>query len=106
MGAIPEKTESRKKSQSSIKSTIMIIGILGAIAAVGLTYMFWYVAPDEVTEMVRVVAVTDSGCIAETMDGFAVNIGPCNAEPDQLITATYDAKIKERAAAMNPTGPG
>ena len=63
----------------------------------------WYVAPAEVTEMVKVVAVTDDGCIVETMDGFAINIGPCDANPGDLIMATYDAKVKERAELMNPT---
>lgn len=101
MGAIPEKTP-RESSGSSKKPIIMIIGILGAIGVLGVGYMLWYVSPNNVTEMVRVIAVTESGCIVETMDGFAINIGPCNGKPDELITATYDAKIKERAAAMNP----
>ena len=102
MGAIPERTPSEPRT-SSKKPMIQVLAILGVIAAVGLGYMFWYVSPANVTEMVKVVAVTESGCIAETMDGFAVNIGPCNAKPGDLITATYDSKIKERAAAMNPT---
>lgn len=102
MGAIPEKTP-RERTDSSKKSMIKIIGILGAIGIVGVGYMMWYVSPNQVTEMVRVIAVTESGCIVETMDGFAINIGPCNGQPGQLITATYDAKVKERAAAMNPT---
>jgi flagellar basal body-associated protein FliL len=102
MGAIPEKTP-RESSGSSKKPIIMIAGILGAIALVGIGYMLWFVSPNQVTEMVKVVAVTESGCIAETMDGFAINIGPCNAQPGERIMATYDAKVKERAAAMNPT---
>ena len=57
MGAIPEKIETSRKSESSKKSIFMVIGILCAIAAVGVTYMFWVVAPEEVSEMVRVVAV-------------------------------------------------
>jgi hypothetical protein len=101
MGAIPEKTPS-KSSDSGKKPIIMILGILGAIGVLGVAYMLWYVSPNHVTEMVRVVAVTESGCVVETMDGFAINIGPCNGKPGELITATYDAKIKERAAAMNP----
>ena len=102
MGAIPEKTP-KESSGSSKKPIIMIAGILGAIAVIGLGYMFWFVSPNHVTEMVKVIAVTDSGCVVETMDGFAINIGPCAGQPGELITATYDAKIKERAAAMNPT---
>jgi len=85
------------------KVTIQIfLGVV--IIAVGLfAYLTWYVAPDEVTEKVKVIADTDDGCIAESFDGFAVNIGPCDAEPGEIIVATYDAKIKERAILMNPT---
>lgn len=85
------------------KVTIQIfIGV--AIVAVGLfVYLTWYVSPDEVTEQVKVVANTEDGCIAESFDGFAVNIGLCDAKAGEVIVATYDAKLKERAALMNPT---
>jgi len=49
------------------------------------------------------VAVTSEGCIAETLDGFSVNIGECNAQPGEYVDALVDQKIKDRAAAMNPT---
>ena len=80
--------------------------IAGIIAAVGITlfaYLMFYVSPAETTELVEVIAVTSEGCIAETMDGFSVNIGDCQAEPGQFINAIVDQKVKERAAAMNPT---
>jgi len=63
----------------------------------------WYVSPVEVVERVEVIAVTAEGCIAETANGFAVNIGQCNAEPGQLILVPVDQNVKQRAAAMNPT---
>ena len=37
------------------------------------------------------------------MDGYAVNIGDCNAKPGQYVDALVDQKTKERAALMNPT---
>jgi hypothetical protein len=37
------------------------------------------------------------------MDGFAVNIGQCNAQKGDFIVALVDQKTKERTAAMNPT---
>ena len=85
------------------KVTIQVfIGVV--IVATGLfVYLTWYVSPDEVTEQVKVVANTEDGCIAESFDGFAVNIGPCDAKSGDVIVATYDAKIKERATLMNPT---
>ena len=103
MGAIPEKTTPSKKPTSSKKPMIMIAGIIGAIALLGLTYMTVYVSPDVSEERVKVIAITESGCIAETMDGFAVNIGKCNAQPGDLVMAQVDQKVKQRAKAMNPT---
>ena len=104
MGAIPQRTTISKQSTSNTKSYIMIAGILGAIFAVGLAYMFFYVAPEEVIERVQVIAVTQEGCIAETADGFATNIGQCNAQPGEFVMAPIDQKVKERQLAMNPTG--
>ena len=54
--------------------------------------------------MVKVVAITESGCIGETLDGYSVNLGDCNAQPGEYIDALVDQKVKDRAAAMNPTG--
>ena len=81
----------------------MIIGILGGIALVGVSYMMIFVAPNIIEEPVKIIAVTENGCIGETMDGFAVNIGTCNAKPGDLILAPIDQKVKDRSMAMNPT---
>jgi len=58
--------------------------------------------PSYITADVRVVVSTLDGCIVETQNGFSVNIGPCDAEPNDIISATYDTKIFERIKAMNP----
>ncbi|MDH3204391.1 MAG: hypothetical protein OEL81_06930 [Nitrosopumilus sp.] len=93
-----------KQSKSSSKNSILIVGGVIAIVSVLLfAYLMWYVAPEDNIETVKVVAVTESGCIAETLDGFAVNIGDCQAEPGEFIPAKVDQKTKERAALMNPT---
>jgi hypothetical protein len=63
----------------------------------------FYTAPAENMELVKIIAVTDEGCIGETMDGFSVNIGDCNAQPGQYVDTLVDQKVKDRAAAMNPT---
>jgi hypothetical protein len=39
----------------------------------------------------------------ETLDGYAINVGPCDFEPNEYIIAPIDQKLKERAALMNPT---
>ncbi|MCV0372394.1 MAG: hypothetical protein K5793_02440 [Nitrosarchaeum sp.] len=85
------------------KTTIQIFIAVVTVGIGLLVYLAWYVSPDEVTERVMVVANTVDGCIVQTMDNFAINIGQCDAEDGEVIVATYDAKIKERAILMNPT---
>ena len=94
----------RQPGKSSGKRSLLIVsGILAAIGVSLFAYLMFYTAPEEVTERVKIIAVTDEGCIAETMDGFAVNIGQCQAQEGDFIVALVDQKTKERAAAMNPT---
>ncbi|MGD2106432.1 MAG: hypothetical protein PVH93_02395 [Nitrosopumilaceae archaeon] len=94
-------TKNPKKS-SDKRSLLIVSGILASVGISLFAYLMSYTAPEEVAERVKIIAVTDSGCIAETMDGFAVNIGQCNTQEGDFIVALVDQKIKERAAAMNP----
>ncbi len=80
---------------------MIIVAIIG-VAVLLLGYLSWYVSPNEIVEMVKIIANTEEGCIAETSDGFPVNIGPCNAKQGDTISAMVDTKFKEREAAMNP----
>ena len=94
-------------NQSNNKSDKKSIFIVGGVILVGaivlLAYLMWYVSPEEYSERVKVIAVTEAGCIAETFDGYAVNIGDCKAKPGEYVIASIDQKAKDRAAAMNPT---
>ena len=89
--------------KDSKKNLGIIAGIIAAVGIALFAYLMFYVSPAETMETAKVIAVTPEGCIAETMDGFSVNIGDCQAEPGQFINAIVDQKVKERAAAMNPT---
>ncbi len=91
------------KKSSDKKSLLIVSGVLAAIGLSLFAYLMFYTAPEEATEWVKVIAVTESGCIAETLDGFSVNIGQCNVEEGESVIAIVDQKVKERAAAMNPT---
>jgi len=93
----------QSKNTSNKKSIFVIGGVILVGAVVLFAYLMWYVAPEEYTERVKVIAVTEAGCIAETFDGFAVNIGNCQVQPGEYTNAVIDKKVKERAAAMNPT---
>ena len=91
-----------KKSRKT-NSTILVSGIIAAVAIALFAYLMFYTAPEQTMETVKVVAVTEQGCIAETLDGYSVNIGDCQAQPGQYVNALVDQKAKERAALMNPT---
>ena len=91
------------KKSSDKKSLLIISGIIAVVGISLVTYMLFFTAPEEKTEWVKVIAITESGCIAETLDGFAVNIGECQAQSGDYVMALVDQKTKERAAAMNPT---
>lgn len=87
--------------ENSKYSVMILVGIL-SVSVLLFGYLMWFVSPENVVEKVRIVANTESGCIGETVDGFSVNVGPCDAEPGEVILATVDAKVKQREKAMNP----
>ena len=98
MSAIKKDPKKTGKNSTFIIASVITIG-----AVLLFAYLMWYVSPEENFELVKIVAVTEDGCIAETLDGFAVNIGECQGEPGQYVEAAVDKKVKERAAMMNPT---
>ena len=93
----------RPDKKSSKNTTFGIAVIILIVAGLLLAYLMFYTAPVETMELVEIIAVTNNGCIAETLDGYAVNIGDCDVQPGQYIHALVDQKTKERAALMNPT---
>ena len=93
----------QSKKTKNVNSLFIVGGVIAIVSVLLFAYLMWYVSPEESIERVRIVAVTESGCIAETFDGFAVNIGDCQEKPGEHITAAVDQKTKERAALMNPT---
>ena len=88
---------------SNTKSMLIVGGVIAVVAVALLAYLFVYTAPAVVEERVKVIANTAEGCIVETLDGYAINVGPCDFEPEEYVIAPIDQKLKERAALMNPT---
>jgi hypothetical protein len=75
----------------------VIAGIAGAIIVMTTAvFPFWNLIPRMVSEEVQVKAVDQNGCYVQTHDGFVIHIPPCNAKPGENITATFDAKVRER----------
>jgi len=93
----------RSDKKSNKNTTFIIAGVIALGATLLFAYLMFYTAPVEKMEMVKIIAITKDGCVAETMDGHALNIGDCNAQPGQYVNALVDQKVKERATLMNPT---
>lgn len=92
-----------KKQTSGVKSLVIVGGVI-AIVAISLgAYLMWYTASDEIVEIVKVIAVTEQGCVVETLDGYAFTIEKCDVEPGEIFNTPIDQKVKERALLMNPT---
>ena len=92
-----------KKQTSGIKSLVVVGGVIAIVAVSLVVYLMWYTASDEIVEIVKVVAVTEHGCVVETFDGYAFTIEKCDAEPGDVFNTQIDQKVKERALLMNPT---
>ena len=93
----------QSKNKSNYKSLLIVGGGIAIVAGLLFAYLMFYTMPEANMEVVKVIAVTDAGCIAETLDGYSVNIGNCDTQPGEFVDALVDQKVKERAAAMNPT---
>jgi hypothetical protein len=79
------------------EKTYIIAGIASAIIVMATAiFPFWNLIPRMVSEEVQVKAVDQNGCYVQTHDGFVIHIPPCNAKPGDNITATFDAKVRER----------
>ncbi|MDH3278933.1 MAG: hypothetical protein OEL84_07515 [Nitrosopumilus sp.] len=87
--------------KSNKNSIFVIAGIIALETGLLFVYLMFYTTLTEETELVKIMAVTDNGCVAETMDGYVGNMGYCNAKPDSYVNALVDQKTKERAALMN-----
>ena len=93
----------QSKKSSGMNSILIVGGVIVVASALVFAYLMFYTAPEETMELVKVIAVTESGCIGETLDGYSVNIGDCQAQAGQYVNVLVDQKTKERAALMNPT---
>ena len=92
-----------QSKRSGKNSTFIIGGVIAIVAGLLFAYLMFYTAPEENMELVKIIAVTNDGCIGETLDGFSVNVGDCKAKPGQYVDVLVDQKTKDRAMAMDPT---
>lgn len=93
---------------------LKFILILAAATSVILVFTVtpWNLVPTLVTEEVTVIAVSDYGCVAESITGHPVVVSDCNAKPGDVISATfyipamelngYYDRVQEKLAMVNP----
>ena len=92
-----------------------VVAILSAAAIVYLTLLFpiWNWFPVQITEEITVIAVAEVGCVTDAVSmNHPVVISDCNAQPGDIIEATYYVpaietgdyyqKLQQKADLVNP----
>jgi len=87
MNQIQEKKTPRLKFMALIAGGFAVILIL--------TIAPWNYVPVLVTENVKVIAVTEHGCVGESQYGISVVVPQCNAKVGDTVSASFYVPAKE-----------
>ena len=89
----------------------ILLGVAASVILV-LTITPWNIVPTMITEDVTVIAVTEYGCVGESVLGQSVVVSECEASVGERVTASfytpamtqngYYEKVKERLSIVNP----
>ncbi len=103
-------TNQVEKKAPAFKFVMMLVAATSVILV--LLISPWNIFPTLVTEDVTVIAVTNYGCVAESMMGISVVVQDCNAKPGDVISATfyipamelngYYDRVQEKLKTVNP----
>lgn len=90
---------------------LVILAVATSVMLV-LTITPWNFIPTQVTEDVTVIAVTDYGCVAESVIGLSVVVSDCSVKVGDVVPATfyvpameqngYYDRIKDKLAMVSP----
>ena len=90
---------------------LVIVAVATSVILV-FTITPWNILPTLVTENVTVIAVTDSGCVAESSMGHSVVVSECSADVGDSVSATfyvpamdqngYYDRIQDKLEMVNP----
>ncbi len=104
-----QKTQIEKKAPVL---TFLAILVAATSVILVLTVTPWNIVPTLVTEDVAVIAVTDYGCVAESVLGHSVVVSECDAKVGDVISATfyvpameqngYYDRIQDKLKVVNP----
>ncbi len=102
--------------QTTYKKTPQLKFLVIAAVATSVILVFtitpWNILPTLVTESVTVIAITDSGCVAESSMGHSVVVSECTADVGDIVSATfyvaameqngYYDRIEDKLEMVNP----
>ena len=76
---------------------IPVIALMAAGLAVILVFTLtpWNILPVSVTENVTVLAITEHGCVGESVLGLSVVVANCDAQIGDTVSATFNVPAME-----------
>ena len=76
---------------------IAIVSLMAIATAVILVFTLtpWNFVPVQVTEEVRVLGITEHGCVGESQYGTVVVVPQCSAQVGDVVTATFNVPAME-----------
>lgn len=105
-----QQTTQKEKKTPVLKLVLTLAAATSVILV--LTLAPWNFLPTLVTEDVTVIAVTDYGCVAESILGHSVVVSDCSANVGDVISATfyvpagelngYYDRIQDKLEMVNP----
>ena len=105
-----QQTTQKEKKAPRLAFVALLVAATSVILV--LTVTPWNLAPTLVTEDVTVIAMTDYGCVAESVLGQSVVVSDCNANVGDVISATfyvpamelngYYDRVEDKLKMVNP----
>ena len=83
----------KQETQLEKKSPVLpVIGLMAGGLAVVLILLLtpWNLIPTQVTEDITVLAVTEHGCVGESLSGYSVVVEGCAADVGDIVSATFN----------------
>ena len=103
-----------KQKQTKKTPRLAFMAMIAAGAAVVLVFTLtpWNFIPTEITEDVRVLGITEDGCVGESQYGVSVVVPDCDAKVGDVVSATfyvpsmelneYYDRLQDRVDAVQP----
>ena len=102
--------------QTTYKKTPQLKVLAIVIVAISVILVFtitpWNVIPTLITEDIAVIAVTDYGCVGESIMGHSVVVSDCEVSVGEVVSATfyipsmeqngYYDRIQDKLEMINP----